>query len=94
MGMKGLLAAVLTFVLTGSSLAKDILITNDTGTQRKGHCLVEVNSEYGLNKKSASMPGYGISSPDLILRAGLHVGSFASDRGLQADISQPALQQP
>lgn len=53
MFMKSLLAIFLTIFLTGSALAKDILITNDTGTQGKGHFLVEVNSEFGFNENVA-----------------------------------------
>ncbi|MBI5101083.1 MAG: transporter [Nitrospirae bacterium] len=49
--IKGLLMLALTLVLTGNSFAKDMLITNDTGTQGKGHLLVEVNSEFGFNKE-------------------------------------------
>lgn len=53
MCLRGLLAVVFALVLTGSAMAKDILITNDTGTQGKGHFLIEVNSEYGFNKDTA-----------------------------------------
>jgi hypothetical protein len=41
------------FSLTTISHAKDILITNDTGTQGKGNFLIEVNSEFTYDKETA-----------------------------------------
>lgn len=38
--------------LTTVSYAKDILITNDTGTQGKGNLLIEVNSEFTYDKET------------------------------------------
>lgn len=40
------------FSLTTVSYAKDILITNDTGTQGKGKFLIEVNSEFAFDKET------------------------------------------
>ncbi|MEW5744206.1 MAG: transporter [Nitrospirota bacterium] len=52
---KGLMVFVVLIVAAtaGISSAKDILITNDTGTQGKGHLLIEVNSELSLDKETA-----------------------------------------
>ena len=40
------------FSMTTISHAKDILITNDTGTQGKGKLLIEVNSEFTYDKET------------------------------------------
>jgi len=47
--------AVVLISLLGSeaAFAKDILITNDTGTQGKGAVLVEVNGEYGSDQATS-----------------------------------------
>ncbi|MEW5746645.1 MAG: transporter [Nitrospirota bacterium] len=50
---KGLLIAALLLIMSNVATAKDILITNDTGTQGKGHLLVEVNSEFSFDEESA-----------------------------------------
>lgn len=61
------LSTILTIVMTGNSLAKDILITNDTGTQGKGNGLIEINSEFAFDKEtiegvSVKETGIGIES--------------------------------
>lgn len=50
---KGCATLALVFALTGTPFAKDILITNDTGTQGKGRLLLEVNSEFSFDKERA-----------------------------------------
>jgi len=47
---KSVLAALLLILMSETLWAKDILITNDAGTQGKGNLLVEVNYEYGSDK--------------------------------------------
>jgi hypothetical protein len=40
--------------MTETVFSKDILITNDTGTQGKGNLLIEVNSEFTYDKETAA----------------------------------------
>lgn len=47
-----LLVIVILLFMTGAAFSKDILITNDTGTQGKGSLLIEVNSEFAFDKET------------------------------------------
>jgi len=48
---KSLLVVFILLLMTEAAFSKDMLITNDTGTQGKGNLLVEVNSEFAFNKQ-------------------------------------------
>ncbi len=61
------LSAILMVVMAGTSHAKDILITNDTGTQGKRNGLFEINSEIEFDREtiegvSTKERGIGIES--------------------------------
>jgi len=50
---KVLVAVSISLLWAMPAFAKDILITNDTGTQGKGNALIEVNSEFAFDKERA-----------------------------------------
>lgn len=52
--VKSLFTIVLLLLLSNTALAKDILITNDTGTQEEGNLLVEVNYYAAVDKSDTA----------------------------------------
>jgi hypothetical protein len=50
---KSLLIVFILLLMTETVFSKDMLITNDTGTQGKGNLLIEVNSEFTYDKERA-----------------------------------------
>ncbi len=49
---KSLLVVFILLVMTEAAFSKDMLITNDTGTQGKRKLLIEVNSEFAFDKET------------------------------------------
>lgn len=60
---KSLLVVFILLVMTEAAFSKDMLITNDTGTQGKGKLLIEVNSEFAFDKETVD----GVSTKQTVV---------------------------